>query len=75
MKAWAASVDAKMRAKIDADVAALQKQVDAVKQENQRLKDSQHAARNAQQTKVDRAMADLREGHKKAMAEFKSPGS
>jgi hypothetical protein len=63
--------DPRVRTWIDGRATELRQKVEEAKQALQRLKDSQQAAWNENKNKVNRAIADSREGYRKAIAEFK----
>jgi hypothetical protein len=70
LEARVAATNADARAKIAAQVAVLRKQVDATRQELEQLKETRRESWNERKARVDRALEDLKEGRKKAAAEF-----
>lgn len=72
MQVLAQTTDAKNRAKVNAQLDALLKQVADVEQQIENLHAEHVATWNENKAKVERAMADLKQGREKAMADLEA---
>ena len=70
MQTWAKTTDEKIRAKINADLEAVRNRVAEVEQHLRQLHAEHVATWNTDKAKVERAIADLKEGRDKASAEL-----
>ncbi len=71
MQLWVESTDAKNRAKLTAQLDALHQKADTVGQQIQELHAEQVATWNEDKAKVERALADLKQGRDQALADLK----
>ena len=70
MRLWAQTTDAKNRAKVNAQLDALRMQLAEVEQQIKNLHAEHVASWKANKAKLERAMADLRQGREKARADL-----
>ncbi|HEX9076704.1 MAG TPA: DUF1269 domain-containing protein [Anaerolineae bacterium] len=70
MRLWAQTTDTKNRAKLSAQLDALHQKADNVEAQVQKLHAEQVATWNENKAKVERALADLKQGRDQAMAEL-----